>query len=282
MKRKDGFTLVELLVVIAIIALLLAMLMPALNKVRRQAQGLACRSNLRQWAAIWQMYLQDYDNIYMNNRGNDDSNGQEAWMVVMSDYFQDVDMTLCPTSVKLDGVKPFKSWDLGNGIVGNTGWKNLTDFDKGSYGVNAWMNRRNRTRRGERISLYWGTADMKSADLVPLFMDAMAWKVKNTRYYHELMLTDDWETEKLAAQRNGALYGLFSPAEFRGNGKSITFGAALNRHVKHTNILMADYSTRNQHLAKIWDLKWNGIWETEKKQYLDNHPDGHPIPNWLQ
>jgi len=50
MNKHRGFTLIELLVVIAIIALLMAILMPALRRVKEQAKTVVCRSHLQQWS----------------------------------------------------------------------------------------------------------------------------------------------------------------------------------------------------------------------------------------
>jgi prepilin-type N-terminal cleavage/methylation domain-containing protein/prepilin-type processing-associated H-X9-DG protein len=59
--KKKGFTLIELLVVIAIIALLLAILMPALTKVKEVASAVVCGSNIRQLTTAWMSYASDND-----------------------------------------------------------------------------------------------------------------------------------------------------------------------------------------------------------------------------
>ena len=69
MAKRRGFTLIELLVVIAIIAILMAILMPTLNRAREQGRRIVCENNLKTLTLTWIMYSDDNDGKIVNGAG---------------------------------------------------------------------------------------------------------------------------------------------------------------------------------------------------------------------
>ena len=121
MRKQKGFTLIELLVVIAIIAILMAILMPALNRVREQGKRAVCMSNLKQLSLAWILYADDNDDVLVNGAigysnaqtGRGQHKNEIAWVDGLATdeaaqrleieqgalwpYIKDHDMYKCPT-----------------------------------------------------------------------------------------------------------------------------------------------------------------------------------------
>jgi prepilin-type N-terminal cleavage/methylation domain-containing protein/prepilin-type processing-associated H-X9-DG protein len=78
MRRNRAFTLIELLVVIAVIAVLMSILMPALQRARESGKRAACLSNLKQLTLAWNMYADESDDRLVNG-ATGYSNVNQAW-----------------------------------------------------------------------------------------------------------------------------------------------------------------------------------------------------------
>ena len=248
MHKPQGFTLIELLVVIAIIALLMAILMPALQRVKEQARTVTCQSSLRQWALYFSFYTDD-NNGHFHRGWNDSAYYEDSWMVVMRPYLlDDQKLYFCPTATK----------PRDEGVDNTFGaWTN-DDDEYGSYGINICVTDPLPGREGGRpAEWYWRKRDVNGANNIPLFLDDYWW---DTRPHH----TDE-------------------PPPFEGQVDGWDTNAmkmlCLNRHNGFTNCVFVDFSTRTIGLKELWTLKWNrefnisGSWTRAGGIFPEDWPD---------
>jgi len=263
MKRKKGFTLIELLVVIAIIALLMAILMPALDRVRKQAKEVICRTMLKQWGLMFNMYADQHDNKFMSGWTNypqrNGAFGEGDWMVALEPYYGGKGIRYCPVAKK-HGTNFIKGYYTGSSVLAwgrdyylkdpATG-NNITAH--GSYGANTliydfhpdWPDI---TPSGAKDTKNcWRGPDVKNGGNIPLFFDCACYGVRPASEYSD---QGGWDTSDDP--------GLFHDQPGGGLGRR----CCINRHQGRVDYTFLDWSVRRIGLRGLFRLKWHRNYPT--------------------
>ena len=255
MKKEKGFTLIELLVVIAIIALLMAILMPALASVKDKAKAVACQSNLKQWGVVFHMYTEENDGYFQEGWTIRVKCG-DRWFDLLKPYFGDSnDILFCPmapaSKCREDGngkgtgaSGKFSAWGrFIGGPKGGTGqdWVSLRN-SAGSYGLNIFVcNPTNAV--GRPMDLFYRTTNVSPAGDIPLLFDSLWLDVFASSPSDEPPRFDGDFSEN----------GHIDPLK----------NVCIDRHNAAINMLFMDFSVRKVGLKQLWTLPWHRMWSQD-------------------
>jgi len=253
MRKHRAFTLIELLVVIAVIAVLMAILMPALNRVRKQAKAVGCQSSLHQWILIWSMYTADNDGRFIRGAGGENQTGENQWVTVMRAQYQNLKMRTCPMAYKPRS-------EMGGGPTPYVAWGLLNDGSYGSYGLNEWVCDRGTGTAGGEYDNYWRTINVKPADRIPVFMDC---------YWYDV-----WSHHVDNPPQN--------INDVVGTGTDEMKRVCLDRHNAAINCGFLDWSIRKVDLKELWTLKWHRNFNTAGPWTLAGGATAEKWPEWMR
>jgi len=239
-----GFTLIELLVVIAIIALLMAILMPSLQRVRDQAKTIACQSNLKQWGLVWSMYTEENHSKFPDYMGGD-------WMQKLVEYYSNSEKLLyCPMATKtMSEGAPVRYSSLETG---------------GSYSLNEWIYDSDDTSDGRRLEEYWRSTNHKGLNNVPVMGDG-AWRADGQPYHMDEPPSYDGEP-RTGVGTSGDEMRIF----------------CINRHDGFINVLFMDWTTRKVGLKEVWTLKWNTDYNISGPWTRGGFVQSADWPEWMR
>ena len=231
---------------IAIIALLLAILLPSLQRVKKQAKAVVCRSNLKQWSLATVAYAVDYeDKMWSDSYPIGASTIPGDWMAILQPYYQDIDeIRCCPTATR-----PCQDTHSERRGSIDTVWgtpAQQTEVSRagyyGSYGLNRWST--DPLGDDER---YWKVSSVKAANEIPVILDCIHWHLRPD---HTNRIPD----KPLL---------VFSDFPVNGQGGTQIWRCFVNRHNRAINGSFLDGSVQIIPLPHLWDLKWHRSFERQ-------------------
>jgi len=263
MRKQNAFTLIELLVVIAIMVLLMAILLPSLQRVKRQAKAVACQSKLHQWGLRFAADSVDSDHPWWK-RGEHMS-PEWGWYSVVpgrGNYLGDCnDLLLCPMAAKIDNRLSNIGWYFGSKFSAWGCTEKLPLRVAGSYGMNTWLwiEPGPPSKDMPEYRIFWNSIFVKRASIVPAFFDSN---------WHDSMLSD-------SANLPPEYDDYFDPA-------SHATHVCINRHNGYVNYLFMDLSVRRVGLKELWTLKWHKEFDTAGPWTKAGGVQPSDWPEWMR